>query len=260
MNKHRENIIREIVSNCEDNYVIKDKLNFISILGSTRTDEAIEGYSDLDILFIFDSNKSGAIGQDVLRDMKKMAESFSEKYKIEISFLTHTIFDFEEYVDFNYLVHYSWGEVIFGSKSGYDDIFKKIIDKKYSEEERKRLTYYNLIHARFNLIRKYVSWNEANTNDYKKKILQLIIDNVIEMCDWALVYKNLFKKTKKEVSESFKKEFSLKHNHIISDSINIRDNWGSYTFEEEEFDEYIDDSILFVQEIVDVIHKEHEKN
>lgn len=261
MKNNRFQITKKIVSECLENSAIKNDLLFISLLGSSQTNEAIEGYSDLDILLVLKSNESGAIKESTLLELKKLSEEVSRDGNIEVSLLTHTIFDFEEYVDFNYLIHYSWGEVLYGSDEEYKKLFDVIVKKKYSEKHRKELTYYNLIHARFNLVRQYVSWNKFNKEKYTQAILKLIIDKIVEICDWALVYRGIFRKTKREVLEDFNKNFRIeKYNHIPNQAIAIRANWGSYNFTEEELYKFIDESILFVQELIRIIYEEHTKN
>jgi len=261
MKSNRSQITKKIVSECLENSAIKSDLLFISLLGSSQTNEAIEGYSDLDILLVLKSSESGAIKESTLLELKKLSEEVSSDGNIEVSLLTHTVFDFEEYVDFNYLIHYSWGEVLYGSDEEYKKLFDVIVKKKYSEKHRKELTYYNLIHARFNLVRQYVSWNKFNKEKYTQAILKLIIDKIIEICDWALVYRGIFKKTKREVLEDFNKNFRIeKYSHIPNQAIAIRANWSSYNFTEGEFYEFIDESILFVQELIRIIYEEHTKN
>lgn len=261
MNNIRKELIGSILESCLKSKFIINDLLYLAIIGSTRTGEEIESYSDLDILFIFKSSDTGEIRKDIILELKKVSEKLSGQYSIEISFLAHTIFDFEQYVDFNYLIHYSWGDVIYGDAYEFKKIFKNIIDKKYSDKIRKDLIYYNLIHARFNLIRKYISWNKFNKVNYKRDILKLIIDLVIEMCDWALVYRNIFEERKINILKQFNNNFKLKmYNHIPEQAYKIRSNWANYLFEEDELNKFIDDSILFTQELVDLIHKEHVKN
>lgn len=261
MNNIRKELINDILKSCRGNKYIQGDLIYVALLGSTRTNEEVENYSDLDILLVLKSNRSGTIKKETIGELKKISEQLSGRYSIEISLLPHTIFDFEQYVDFNYLIHYSWGEVLFGDKEKFKKLFKKIIDKKYSDKVRKDLIYYNLIHARFNLIRKYVSWNSFNKTNYKRDILKLIIDLIIEICDWALVYKNIFKEKKINILEEFDKSFILDtYNYIPKQAYKIRSDWSNYKFDETELDKFITESILFVQELIDVIHKEHVKS
>ncbi len=258
MSNSRHQILDKLIEKCLTSKDIKDNLLFGALLGSTQTDEAIEGYSDLDVLFVLKSNKSGAVDASTLFQLKKIAEDVSNKNKVEISLLTHTVFDFEEYVNFEYLIHYSWGEVFFGSEEGYINLFFSIIKKKFSKRKRKETMYYDIIHARFNLVRQYVSWNKFNRKEYPQTILKLIIDTVIEMCDWALIYRGIFKRTKREILEEFTKEFSLgKHGSIPFRAYAIRANWSSYKFIEKELYDFMDEAILFVQELVKIIYEEH---
>ncbi|MDD5318380.1 MAG: hypothetical protein PHF79_00965 [Candidatus Pacebacteria bacterium] len=258
MNKIRKKITDELLASCLRNKAIRQGIMFFSVLGSTVSNEEVEGYSDLDILLVLESDRSGVISNKILRELKKISEEYSHKYSVEISLLTHTVFDFEKYVDFNYLIHYSWGKVLYGKKSKYMELFKKIIGKKYSNKVRKELIYYNLIHARFNLIRQYVSWNKFNKVDYKKKILKLLIDKIIEICDWALVYRDIFEKNKRGTVKNFNSSFSKNnYSHIPKQALSIRSAWMMYDFESKEAKIFIDESILFIQEVIKVIQKEH---
>ncbi|MBI2065533.1 MAG: nucleotidyltransferase domain-containing protein [Candidatus Zambryskibacteria bacterium] len=257
----RKTLLKKIIREYFKNKVIKKELLFVSLLGSFQTGEAINSYSDLDILLILKSDKFGVVKNPILYRLKDLSKNISKKYNIEISLLTHTIFDFEQYVDFNYLIHYSWGDVLFGSKASYQKLFTNIINKKYSAKFRKDLMYYNLVHARFNLIRQYVSWNKFNKANYEIVILKLIIDKIIEICDWALVYKNIFKKTKKEVLDEFNKKYDLeKYGHIPEQAYSIRSNWNPNDLNKKEINVFIDESILFVQELVKIIYRDYVKN
>lgn len=261
MNKKRQAILREIVGKCRKNLLIKRELIFISLLGSSQTGEAVDNYSDLDVLLVLKSSKSGFIKKRVLLELKKLTEQISQNTDIEISILTHTEFDFNEYVDLEYLIHYSWGRVLFGSKESYKNMFSSIIKEKYSKEKLRDLAYYDLIHARFNVIRKYVSWNKFSKNNYTKDLLKLIVDKIIEICDWALIYKGIFMKTKKEIVQGFNKNFNLKkYNHIPEKAYYIRANWESHDFSEGEICKFMDDSIMFIQELIRTIHKNHGKH
>jgi len=261
MKFNRKKTVNELLDACLNHKAVKKDLAFFVLLGSTQTNEAVEGYSDLDILLILKSNKSGAIRPSTTHELKRISKGISQNSGQDISLLTHTIFDFEEYVDFNYLLHYSWGKVLFGSPKAYKELFKKIIEKKYSDKARKDLMYYNLIHARFNLLRQYVSWNEFNKVSYIKSILRLVIDKVIEVCDWALAYRGEYAKTKKEVVEKFNKNFKLKKfGHVPQQTLLVRAEWNNHTFKAKEFSTYLKDAVGFIQELVEIIWKEHAKD
>lgn len=257
--KHRNTFNRAIELVIKDE-VIKSHLLHIALLGSARCNENIENYSDLDILFIFRTNITGTIAIEILERLKKINSELSIDNNIEISFLPHTIFDFKEYVDFEYLIHYSWGEVAYGNEDSYKKIFEEIIKEKYSVQKRKDLIYYNLIHARFNLFRKYISWNENNKKDYNQSILKLFIDNMVEICDWALIYKNIFERSKKDIANKFIEEyFDLTHKDIIIKTLEIRSGWNKKILNEKEINLFFKDSILLIEEIIKNIYGKHKK-
>ena len=59
----------------------------------------------------------------------------------------------------------------------------------------------------------------------------------------------------------FNKNFLIEeYSHIPNQAIAIRANWNSYDFTEKELYKFIDESILFVQELIRIIYEEHTKN
>jgi len=254
-------VFEEVVKLTTRDETIKKYIQFIVLLGSVKYGEEVENYSDLDILFILKSNNFGAIEKKVLDRLKKINEKLSKKNNIEISLLPHTIFDFREYVDFNYLIHYSWGKVVYGDHECFNKLFKEIIKEKYTDQKRKELIYYNLIHARFNLFRKYLSWNENNKDNYSLTILKLFIDNIIEICDWALVFKNIFKKNKKDIANKFIEEYpNIKRRNIILKALEIRYLWNTKKINEDEAFLFFRESLCLVEEIIEVIYEKYKKN
>lgn len=256
-----ENALSETLDIIQKNPLLHGKIQFIALLGSVDDEEAVSNYSDLDILLILKSDNYGYIELSVLNTLKEISEKITTKYSLELSLLCHTIFDFEEYVDFNYLIHYSWGRVLVGNSDHFKQIFKKIIERKYSDRNRKDLIYYNIIHARFNLLRKYASWNGTTKSDYKKFVTKLTINNILEITDWALVYKNIYSKTKKEICSNFKIQFpDIRHATIPKEALEIRSLWNTYDFSSSQLDIFLEDAIEFVQEIVKYIYEIHKKN
>ena len=257
--KHKE-VFNKVVKLAIEDKVIKPHIRYISLLGSAKSNEVVENYSDLDILLIFRSNTTGTIATEVLGRLKKISDKMSSKSNIEISLLPHTIFDFKEYVDIEYLIHYSWGNVIYGDKDDYRKIFGEIIKEKYSDQKRKDLIYHNLIHARFNLFRKYISWNKNNKKNYNQSILKLFIDNIIEICDWALIYKNIFEKNKKNIANRFIEEYpNLSHRDIIMQTLEIRFNWNRKKLDQKKASLFLKNSILLIEEIIETIYEEYRK-
>ncbi len=202
----QELILNKIIFEIKNNLILKQNIISAALLGSFKTKEAIKNYSDLDVLFILKSDRFGEIDSKAVLNLKLLVEKI-KKYGIEISFLSHSIFDFQYYVDVNYLIHYSWGHVFYGNKKQFIQLFNKIIKtKNFSDKNRKKLVRYNISHARFNLIRKYISWTDFSTVGLKK-LMKLYIDGIVEICDWSLIYKNLFLRSKHEILERFLIEY-----------------------------------------------------
>lgn len=208
--------------------VLKDNILFTALLGSYRNGEEVYGYSDFDVLFILKSNKFGKIKNEVLIDLFNLSKRLSKKYDVKISFLTHTKFDLIEYVDIEYLTHYSWGEVFIGSQNVFDSMFYKIIkSKQISQKKLKDLMYYNIIHARFNIIRKYVSINNFNEKYSEFTVASILIDKIIEIVDWFFIYDNIYLKSKKDIVDEFKKIRTGFDLTILDDILILRSKMGS---------------------------------
>lgn len=202
----QELILKEIVSETKNNLILKNNVINIALVGSFQTKEAIKNYSDLDILFILKSDRFGEINPGIISNLKKLAEKLN-KHGLEISFLSHTIFEFRHYVDANYLIHYSWGKVFYGSKKYFSKLLNKIIKaKNFNDKNRKQLIRHNIPHARFNLLRKYISWNDFSETGLRR-LLKLCIDGTIEICEWVLVYKRIFLKNKRGILRKFLSEY-----------------------------------------------------
>lgn len=186
-------------------------IRFLALLGSYRENEAVSGYSDCDLLFILEADKYGNIPHQTLELLKETSEKLSSKYPVVFSFLTHTEFDLREYVDIEYLEHYSWGKVLLGMEDRFKELFRDILSKKdTTDAARKSLMYHNVIHARFNVLRKYVSLNKHNSKDADRQIAVLFIDKLVEIIDWILIYDGNYFETKQEIIGQF-----LAHNKDI---------------------------------------------
>jgi len=220
--KTQKSILKEIVFVIKNNLILKNNVINIALVGSFQTKEAIKNYSDLDILFILKSDRFGEINPEVISSLKKMAERLN-RHGIEISFLSHTVFEFRHYVDAEYLIHYSWGKVFYGSKKYFSGLFDKIIRaKNFNDKNRKRLIRYNIPHARFNLLRKYISWNDFSETGLRK-LLKLYIDGTIEICEWILIYKKIFLKNKRDILKRFISECKDWENaELLSEIIETR--------------------------------------
>ena len=259
MNKNAEETIQKITSLSLNE--VSDDILFIALLGSYQDGEAVENYSDLDILYVLKSNESGAIRRTVIESLREVCKEVSKNTPLEISMLTHTLFDFEKYVDFEYLTHYSWGRVLYGDEEKYKATLAKIAGRKHSKEIRENLAYYNLTHARFNLFRKYVSWNRFNKKDYKRALVKLFIDNLIEICDWALLYKDVYSKSKKEMADNFCMVFQdLAHKDLIHQVLQIRKEWNETVFDEKNISPFLEGCISLIEEVISCIHAIHKRD
>jgi|GEM_PF-2088364 len=211
INKIIEDLIKEI------NKVRFSDIILLSLLGSYRENEAVAKHSDCDFLFILKANKYGNISYKTIKVLKDISEIMSKKYPITFSFLTHTEFDLREYVDIEYLEHYSWGKVLIGTEAKYKKLFSRILHiKDTTDKTRKALMYHNIIHARFNVLRKYISLNKYNSKNIDKQLAVLLVDNIIEIIDWILIYDGNYFKTKQEII----KQFSIKNKNINASFLN----------------------------------------
>ncbi|MBI5306734.1 nucleotidyltransferase domain-containing protein [Candidatus Wolfebacteria bacterium] len=248
--------LNKVVKLCRSKSELLNDIKFIALLGSVKDNEAVENYSDLDILFILESNQSGLIKKNVLEKLKTICEIVSKEYNIKISILPHSIYDFKTYVDFEYLTHYSWGKVFYGSATDFKRFFRKILKLKMTDEKQNaKVILFNLIHARFNFVRKYVSWNKYNTTDYHRALLKLCIDNIFEICDWCLIYNNYWAKTKKEIVYKFNEQFGDKiaFNNIPQWAYFLRKNWNTLKIDKN-IKDFCSNTTDFIQNCVKIIN------
>ncbi len=228
-----------------------DDCRFVALLGSVREGEHILAYSDLDILFILKSNSSGSLNPKILLALQKICGVLSKKYPIKISFLTHTEKEFKEYVDYEYLVHYSWGKVLFGDGKLYSGFFQRHLHlKKPVKRELLRQMYNAILHARFNLIRRYVSLNIFNTKRYKRELLKLFIDNLIEIADWRLIAEGIWSTSKRQIMKEIEKTSKSSSRYILYKAYKYRKNWNNKLAIRSVDDEFFVRSIDFINDCV----------
>lgn len=210
------NIFLIVFNNCinaiKKDKIIMKQIELIALLGSVRENECIFGYSDLDILIILKSNKYGTFKKNVILQLKEIIKKNSKNHQIKISFLTHTFDDFKNYVDIEYLYHYSWGEVVYSKEKSLKKEIEFIMNSKGGFTSIKPLMIYNLRHARFNILREYISLNSYNTSNYFKNFGWKIIDKIFEISDWVLIYDEIWSKNKQEIVFNIKKLYSNKLN------------------------------------------------
>ena len=84
---------------------LRQFIEIIALVGSARTKEAIDGYSDLDILLLIKCSRTGNINFGIINKLRKIMADLSKLYNVKISLLTHTFNDLKYYVDIEYLIH-----------------------------------------------------------------------------------------------------------------------------------------------------------
>ena len=243
----------------KDNFLLKE-IEFIALLGSVAESEAIENYSDLDILFILKSNKYGTIKLRVLLKLKKIVIKLSSKYQIKISFLTHTFDDLINYVDVIYLKRYSLGKVIYPKGKTLAAKIDEIIRQKKATKtnEVKDLIIYNLRHVRFNLLREFVSLNKYNTNNYVRAFSRTLIDKIFNICDWCLIYDDIWYKNKRLiVSDIYKKYNKSMFLVPLKDAYDLRKRWNIIS--DDELESFFIKGIEFAIGLIELIIKREVK-
>lgn len=235
----------------KNNKIILDNIEFMVLLGSVREKEYIPNYSDLDLLLIIKSDDVGAIEKNVLLAIKNICITLSKKYLIKISFLTHTTKDFLGYVEYEYLHHYSRGKVLHGNKDSFLKFFANIFSKKKPNHKELQKQMYNAItHARFNLVRKYVSLNKFNTNAYSRQFLKLFIDNLFEISDWKLIADGIWCSSKKEIAHKISEKSNSQFKMVIKKSYKYRNSWNDKRVSIKELELFFIESIGFINDCV----------
>lgn len=248
---------RYFVSLCKNDLELLSQVDYLALLGSVASREAISNYSDLDILLVLRSDSTGAVPFKTLAKIRNNVEIVSKRFPVKVSVLSHTTFDFNEYVDIEYLTHYALGRVVIGGEAKFKALFENVIARKGGEKERREAVYKSMMHGRFNLLRKYASWNPINTSDYQSAMVKLMVDGVLEMCDWALNYRGVFELSKKSMVRRFLREYKLPElANIPKETLAIRGTWSKGSVKNVP-DNYLMNAIEFIQNIVRVIHEDY---
>ena len=248
--------LNKVLEEIKSDRILVKEIEFVALLGSVAEDEAIKKYSDLDILLLLKTNKYGTIKTTVLLKLKDITAKLSSKYKVKISLLAHTYDDFINYVDIIYLKRYSLGRVIYPKNKLLVKEIHKIIRQKRRKNtnEVKDLVIYNLRHARFNLLRKFVSLNRYNTNNYVRTFGRILIDNIFNICDWCLIYDNIWYKNKKGVVGNIYKEYNkAMFLEPLNEAYDLRKRWNEIS--NDKLEKFFVKGIGFVNEIIELIIK-----
>jgi len=238
---------------------LRQFIEIIALVGSARTKEAIDGYSDLDILLLIKCSRTGNINFGIINKLRKIMADLSKLYNVKISLLTHTFNDLKYYVDIEYLIHYSWGKVAYTQGKNLKKEINKILrERNFTKEDLKKLIIYNIRHGRFNIIRKFVSLNEYNTVNYYKILGKELIDYIFELCEWALIYKNKWPQTKKSLIEQFTESYNKVANvNILKRTIFLRSQWPKT--DKEALKYFMPSAIKFITKVSDFLIKDYIK-
>lgn len=227
MNTVFSSVIRDSLDLLLADKILHDRTSFIGLIGSLNSNEDILSWSDVDILMIIDSDKDGNLSPDVISKLKEAHEKIQQKYpRMKISFLPHTIYDLNKYVCFEYLINYSYASCLFTRTS--EEYLKQQIQnilkgRKLSAEIMKRYSLYHLRHLRFNLIRKYICWN-----DDIKGLGRLFIDNLIEATIFINAFNGNIEKSKiKSIETASKVIRDKKITRILNESYELRSKWDN---------------------------------
>ncbi len=216
----------EIVNRIKESDFYNDVLK-VWLLGSTNDNEAINSWSDLDILFILKSDKVGNINSDTIIKMRNFNKKINYLYpNLNISFLTHTYNDLKNYVSYAYLETYQFATFLVENDDiNFAEFISDIIkSRNISEDIKKRYAVYYLRHLRFNLLRKVVSEDLFDN----KKALKRIIDEIISVMTIISSYYNFRTKGKNNILQELKT--MINDNlilNIFSKALEERSTWPS---------------------------------
>lgn len=205
--------------------VLMNNLIDIGTLGSINDKEGVLGWSDLDVLLVLKSDDIGNIDIIIIEKLRgihnKCAKVFAD---LDISLLPHTMYDFENYVAYEYLKNYQFATIYYSGESiSFRDRLQKIIDdRKVSLEVQKRYAIYRARHLRFNLIRAIASWLGDN-----KPMAKLVIDRLIQSGIYITGFYGEYAQGKKDRLEMIKK--LVDDNSIVNifeNATKLRFNWS----------------------------------
>lgn len=237
-----------------DDWLIK-RVRVIALLGSASDKEISETWSDLDILLVIKNEPSGNIPFKVYEKIRDIVKKISSKYNFPISILPHTEDDFEKYVCFEYLIHYSRGTCTYPDNGALKRIIGKILRKRGVDEKvRRAYCVYHLRHIRFNLMRKYVSLNKRSNKNSLKEFGKLLIDKMIKVTDLILNYYNIWATTKSEIYSQAKNRTDLNVS-TLKKALILRKKWATIT--DREIEIFIPDGIDYIYTAINSILNNH---
>lgn len=238
---YSKNIYKQLLNIINNNKDVGKDILKLGIVGSVNDGESVNGWSDLDFLFVIKSDNNGNISTGTLLKLREINNKLSFKYpNIEISFLTHTYDDFQKYVSFEYLENYKYAS--FGIEN--DDVnFVNYIEylvkeRALTNEIRKRYSIYHLRHYRFNLIRKVVSGSDNKT------ALKMIVDKLTEtMLLYGIYFDANVKGKNNRKNQLSKLSIDKEIIEIYTEALELRKAWGSVEPNKELIKKWLDNFV-----------------
>lgn len=221
---------KEFAGLCKKSPLLRREIETVALIGSAGADEAVVGWSDLDILVVVKSSRTGNVSFKVVSGLKATCEHLSAKYSFPVSILPHSVDDFKNYVSFEYLYHYN---LTSGSnlsdKSELGQVLEAVLrSRAISEETRKRYCIYHLRHLRFNLTRKYVSLNKHNSGNYAKELGKLVINNLFKTCDLLLNFFDIWPVSKRDIVNLVSINYpDVVEPPVLENAAALRSSWDS---------------------------------
>lgn len=240
----------EIEKSILEDIKLKADIVAIALLGSAADGEESTKWSDLDVLVILKTDNLGNINIKSLDSLRQIAESISSKYTFPISILSHTVDDFENYVSFEYLKHYSFGNCTYPSTDFLMEKINNILaNRDLSEKVRRGYCAYYMRHIRFNLLRKYVS-NYTTKPDSTEEFAKLLIDKMIKVTDLALNYLDIWAKTKEEIYQKASKNLQI-DTDTLKKALVLRKDWENIS--QSKLDKFIPLSLKYLNDCIDTV-------
>ena len=205
---------------------IIESIKAIACLGSYNDQEIVEGWSDLDILLIVESDAVGNIDINVVKNLDRIHSDIAEDFpNLEISFLPHTLHDLENYVTYSYLRTYQFAQTFYprNDKFYIKRVIENIVqDRNLRKSIIKRIHIYDLRHLRFNLLRKVIS-----EKDFQQKA-RLLVDELVRSTILILGIYDRYEQSKEKRAQMVKEYIkNTKLQKLLVKMVDYRRNWNS---------------------------------
>ena len=261
-NKIFNRVLEKFVRNVKRE--LNRKVASLMLVGSHARNDSIPVWSDLDVV-VFIRNKGKPINREILQKLRKIVKKSVAKTKVQLWLKIHTEDTFPHKLDESSIVnYYQDGKILFG-----EDI-KKLLKLKLKEaqEKIKNKASTKILENRFYSRYYYTSLNEWNKelgtihidrdkDDAIKMVAGQIIDKVIDIAQYALYSKKIFKTAKREIALEFANQFkSDPYRFVPLQLVGIRSMWPIVT--KNELDYVIKAGLDFIEHFASKFVKQSE--